>query len=131
MIGWFALGPDNLLNHVVQKNAEKVGDGVRLTTDYHRCGIAQPTHERTAESIQAATRRGAGGLSGSQSAVITPVHSRWRHHRVIAEVKHLYRGRPRERDRNVGVANIDPEVVTRQTLPPIPKKVLLRPMVPP
>jgi hypothetical protein len=46
-------------------------------------------------------------------------------------VKHLYRGRPRERDRNVGVANIDPEVVTRQTLPPIPKKVLLRPMVPP
>src|SRR5947209_7174080 len=122
MIGWFALGPDNLLNHVVQKNAEKIGDGVRFTTDYHRCGIAQPTHERTVESIQVAIRRGAGGLSGSQSAVIPPVHSRWRHHRVIAEVKHLYRGRPRERDRNVGVANIDPEVVTRQPFPRSPKR---------
>jgi hypothetical protein len=50
------------------------------------------------------------------------VHSRWRYYRVIAEVEHLDRGRSRERDRNVGVADIDPEVVTHQTLPPIPKK---------
>jgi hypothetical protein len=112
VIGWFTLRRGYLGDHVPQQSAQHGGDFVGCTTNDNGRGVAESTHELTADPIGAIL----GGLAGGYRAVTPQAYHRWGDHRMVSQRNHLGSGAcPRYRGRNERSADVDPEAIAHRS----------------